>query len=157
MAVSFSLLTATQEEIDAAQRLSDIVNSLAISQPFEVLCHSWIAVRLQDGNTDGELYDNRRDAVRHQSDEKLCAYICLREAPGGMDLRAAFAVLQYHRAVYDAGGRLPDPDAYQGGTDVYMPLPREHVADQIRRLNTRASIRDSYRVPNRAQRRHPKG
>lgn len=141
MTVSFKFYEATQEERDCAQRLSDIVNGLAVAQPFEVLMTSWIAVKLVDGNTDGNLYDSRLAAVRHQSDEKLCAYICLKDAPGGMTPFAAFSVLQYYRAAYDMGARLPDPNARHGGTDLYIPLPNEHIQNQTMRLNRAARRR----------------
>jgi hypothetical protein len=66
----------------------------------------WLAVRLSDGGTDGVAYDTRREAIRHQLHETLCAYVRAYE----ITAREAETVLAYHRAVYDAGYRLPDPD-----------------------------------------------
>src|ERR1700750_372559 len=105
---TYNFLTADQSDIDAAKRLSDIVNGYAVAYPSAMLESMWLAIRLSDGNTDGNVYECRRDAVRHQPDEKLCAYLSLRAAPAGMTVRDAYAFMSYHRAAYDAGFRLPD-------------------------------------------------
>lgn len=127
-------LNMSQDNYSAAKRLSDRINTLAVSHPPDMLQRGWIAVRLSDGEWDGTLYDNRRDAVRHQSNEFLCAYISTREAMGGMDVRAAFAVLSYHRAAYDAGFRLPDPDHPTGGKQLVTPLTNQDFRGQLRQL-----------------------
>lgn len=132
-----NLLLATSEEFDSAKRLSDIVNNLAIAYPPGEIINCWIAVRLSDGGTDGVLYDTRRDAVRHQIDEKQCAYLSLFHAPGGMDTRAAHDFLKYHRDAYRAGFRLPDPDHPHGGLDFCMPITHEDLRSQITRLRNR--------------------
>ena len=132
-----SLLTATDEEMNAAKRLSGIVNSLCVIYPMDVVINSWIAVRLSDGGTDGVLYETRRDAVRHQPHEKQCAYLSLRQAPGGMDIQAAYAVLKFHRDAYDAGYVFTDPEHPTGGIDMQMPIAMEDLRSQIRRLHQR--------------------
>lgn len=137
-------LNMSQENYSAAKRLSDAVNNIAICYPPEQLYNAWIAVKLVDGSWDGTLYESRRDAVRHQSDEKLCAYLAMREAPGGMDVRAAYAVLTYHRAAYDAGFRLPDPDHPTGGPTLITPLPREDFGRQLRELIARSGKGKQY-------------
>jgi hypothetical protein len=43
-------------------------------------------------------------------------------------------MLAYHRGAYDAGFRLPDPDALHGGRDLIMPTTPEHLGGQLRRL-----------------------
>jgi hypothetical protein len=62
---------------DAAKRASDVVNSYAVFTPYEDLINCYVALRLSDGGHDGTLYYSKREAVRHQSDEKLCAYLQL--------------------------------------------------------------------------------
>ena len=132
------MLTASKEEIDAAKRLSDIINSLVVVYPLDVLTHSWIAVRLSDGGYDGVLYDSRRDAVRHQKYEKECAYVQLTAVMGGMPVKEAFAFLDYYRGVYATpGASLPDPEAPNGGTDLITPLTIEDMRSAIRRLHNR--------------------
>lgn len=89
----------------------------------------WVAVRLADGSSDGTLYDSRRDAVRHQLDEQLCAYVCI--PPSGMNVCAAESFLATNRKLYDAGFRLTDPDDARGGRDV---IPRLRSEDQARQM-----------------------
>lgn len=132
-----SLLTATAGELDAAKRLSGIVNTICVIHPMDVVINSWIAVRLADGSTDGVLYDTRREAVRHQPYEKQCAYLSLRQAPGGMDIQAAYAILKFHRDAYDANLVFVDPEHPTGGVDMQIPIAIEDVKSQIRRLHQR--------------------
>lgn len=132
-----SLLLANGPDLERAKRLSGIVNDLAVCQPYEVLANSWIAVRLSDGGTDGVLYDSRRDAVLHQAYEKQCAYLHLRAAPGGMQVREAYAFLKFHRDAYDSGYTFIDPEHPTGGVDMCMPIAREDVRAQIHRMRTR--------------------
>lgn len=115
---------------DAAKRISDAVNAQAIAQPFDVLVRSWMAFKLEDGSSDGVLYDSRADAIRHQTDERTCLYLCLREAPGGMLPMAAKALINFHRMAYDAGGRVTHPSDKQ----LIMPLANEDLMSQYRRL-----------------------
>lgn len=115
---------------DAARRIADIVNAQAVAQPFDVLVRSWMAFKLSDGTSDGVLYDSRPDAIRHQSNESECLYLCLREAPGGMLPMQAQALINFHRMAYDAGGRVTHPSDRQ----MIMPLAREDVMSQYRRL-----------------------
>lgn len=132
-----NLLLASNEDLDAAKRLSSLITTLAIVQPYDVLCNSWIAVRLSDGGYDGTLYDSRLDAVRHQPFEKQCAYVHLRAALSGMEVREAYAFLKFHRDAYDKGYVFTDPERPNGGVDMMMPLAYEDVRTQIRRLRTR--------------------
>lgn len=117
-------------ELDAAKRISATVNAQAVAQPFEVLVRSWMAFKLSDGTSDGVLYDSRADAIAHQSDERTCLYLCLREAPGGMLPMQARALIRFHRMVYDAGGRVTHPSDRQ----LIMPLANEDLMSQYRRL-----------------------
>ena len=80
----------------------------------------WLAIRLSDGGYDGVLYDSKAEAVRHQSDEKLCAYISYRGIPGGTTPKEMELFLKFNRDAYDAGFRLPDPDRPDGGFEVLM-------------------------------------
>ena len=134
---STSILTASKEDVDAAKRMSDIVNSMVVIHPLDTILHSWIAIRLSDGGYDGVLYDTRREAVRHQQHETQCAYVFLGSVMGGMPVAEAHAYLAYHRLVYENGARLPDPEAPNGGPEICMPLPIEDVRSHIRRLHNR--------------------
>jgi hypothetical protein len=93
----------------------------------------WVAVRLADGSTDKALYDSKRDAVRHQADEQLCAYVCV--PPTQLSVCSAEAFLSFTRRAYTAGFRLTDPDSRTGGPDV------------IRRLTTRDQAKQAAALP----------
>lgn len=105
---------------DAARRMRDIVNSYVTFMDRDELIRKWIAIRLADGGHDGTLYDSKRDAVRHQSDEFLCAYVSFRNLQSGISLSEAEIFLRFNRQAYDSGFRLPDPDAQSGGREVLM-------------------------------------
>lgn len=125
-------------DVNAAKRLSDIVNNICISQPLDMVIHSWIAVSLADGSTDGVLYESRLSAVQHQYHETQCAYLCLKEAPHGMPTQDAYVYLKFHRDAYLAGLRLTDPEKDNGGYDLRMPIANEDVNRQLATLNRKA-------------------
>lgn len=131
------LLERDQTKIDRAKRLAGIVNSMVVIHPLDVVVNSWIAVRLSDGGTDGNLYDTRLDAVRHQAHENQCAYLSLRAAISGMTEQEAYVYLKFHEHAYDAGYRFTDPERPNGGMDMQIPLTHEDVHSQIRRLRQR--------------------
>jgi hypothetical protein len=116
---------------DAAKRASDIVNGYAVFTPYDDLVNCYVAIRLSDGGHDGTLYRSKLDAVRHQSNEKLCAYYSYRfhgirgTTPKDMQL-----FLDFHRMAYDNGFRLPDPDDRHGGKDLIMPITNEQLGLQ---------------------------
>jgi hypothetical protein len=120
---------------DEAKRAFDIIRSYAVFVPFDERIRSWVALRLADGGSDGTLYLSKRDAVRHQSDEFLCAYFSYRGAPNGFaSVKDAAIFLEWHRQAYDNGYRLPDPDAASGGPELIMPTPKEQVQLQLARF-----------------------
>jgi hypothetical protein len=83
--------------------------------------HSWVAIRLSDGGSDGVLYPRKALAVRHQLHEYQCAYIKIPMA--GVSAREAEIFLRFNRMLYNAGHRLADPDK---DIEVIMPLGMEH-------------------------------
>lgn len=94
--------------------------------------HKWVAVSLATGKGDGVLYDRMRDAVRHQSDEKRCAYICI--APNGMSVCEAEIYLKFQRQIAENGARWIDPDDARGGKQHIPRLTREQFTRQITAL-----------------------
>lgn len=116
---------------DAGRRAFDIVNAFVHFVDWDQRIRSWIALRLADGGYDGTLYESRLDAVRHQSDEKLCAYFTYRNSPNGFASREdAQLFMDYHRMAYDQGFRLPDPDEKHGGPELIIPTAREQIMMQ---------------------------
>lgn len=116
---------------DDARRASDIVNSYYAYIPWEQLQNQWVAIRLSDGGSDGTLYDSKRDAIRHQAWEQQCAYIAFKNCPNGISPLEAERFLAFTRGAYDAGMRLVDPDAQNGGLEAFMPTAQY---DGLRRI-----------------------
>jgi hypothetical protein len=110
----------SQEEWDRANRASDLINEARETLDWDQLRTCWIAIRMSDGGSDMVIYDNKRDAVRHQLNEQQCAYICFRNLIGGASARELLRVLRFHEMAYNAGLRLPDPDDVDGGPDLAM-------------------------------------
>jgi hypothetical protein len=107
---------------DAAKRAADIVNGYLAFVPWGEIQHKFVAIRLSDGGSDGNLYDSKRDAVRHQLHENLCAYVGFRNIMGGVSAYEMQKYLDFNRMAYDAGFRLADPDHRTGGPDLFMPV-----------------------------------
>lgn len=120
---------------DAARRVSDWYNLHLVAG--DLAKGQWFAVALADGSSDGTLYPARRAAVAHQhGSEDLYAYICI--MPSSMSVCEAESVLYMHRAAYDAGFRLADPDAAGGGASIIPRITREEHHAQITALAARA-------------------
>lgn len=125
---------------EAGKRMSDIYNGLIVAHPIGDLIGKWAAFSLADGNSDGEIYDTRNDAIKHQQYEQQCCYIML--GIGGMDQRAASSYMEFYRAAYDAGGRVSDPDTpVQYQRQLVMPLAREDLRSQISRLGRKSGVK----------------
>lgn len=116
------VMTPSFQLHEAGQRASDIINQHIADHGWWEIRHCWIAVRLADGSTDGNLYDKRIEAVRRQvNGEFSCAYVCLIGlGPAGSTPRDMAIFLMFNREAYKAGVRMTDPDVTHGGTDVAM-------------------------------------
>lgn len=108
-----------QEAFDAARRCADAYNEQLEKNKLNA-SGKWIAVRLSDGGSDGNLYPTKRDAVRYQLHENQCAYICM--LPNRLSVEDAASILRVHRKLYDSNARISDPD-----THVQMPARREFL------------------------------
>jgi hypothetical protein len=96
-------------DLDAARRVTDMVRSqLAVHGVHAV--GRWVAVRLEDGRSDGRLYDHKSDAIRHQTNEMSCAYLCI--PPTGISVSDSQVFLRAMRQLYESGFRLADPDKH---------------------------------------------
>lgn len=86
----------TLAEIDAAKRVSDTVNLHLVAQTdIKDATGKWVAFLLCDGTSDGNLYDEKDDAIRHQSDPKACCY--LKITPDGISVQDAVHYLRINR------------------------------------------------------------
>lgn len=96
---------------DAAKRMSDIINGVITFSKDMAIKNCVMAIRLSDGGSDGVVYDNKEDAIRHQLHEHQCAYFYFRNAMGGTTPRDCQLFLNMYREAYDNGMRLSEPQA----------------------------------------------
>lgn len=73
----------------------------------EIIAKRWMAVRLIDGSSDGQVYDTWQDAAKHQLSPERCQYFKI--PLERLSVNACDSLLWYWRKVYDAGWR-PDVD-----------------------------------------------
>lgn len=125
----------TYELEEAGKRLAGIVNLFVVSRDPWELKSCVLAVKLQDGSTDGNLYDSQFDAARH-SDPKRCFYFHFRGNIGGIKPNEASLVIQFHREAREAGIPQADPDNKKRqpvpilsnyGHDVYSRIQRSNA------------------------------
>lgn len=115
---------------DAARRLADTATLHVIADQSNI--GRWIAVRLSDGTDDKTVYDSRRHAVQaHWFEEKYWCFSQLH--PGGMQYQEAEVFLDYHRKLYDAGFRLPDPDMQMPDMPLTAPDRKRQIAALVKR------------------------
>jgi hypothetical protein len=115
---------------DAAKRVSDTYNLHRIAGQGLGLQNvgKVFAVALSDGTSDGVLYDNIKDAIRHQKhNAKWYAY--LRVGREGMTPCNAASILKLHRDADEAGLKFVDREDPSYGMEV---IPRLTVEDQFR-------------------------
>jgi hypothetical protein len=122
----------TGRHTDAAKRISDAAILAWTFHGWDGTVGRWMAFSLEDGSTDHVIYDRKRDAVSHQSDEFKFLY--LRLHPMGMPVCEAEIMLEFHRNAYKAGFRLADPDKASGGPDIIPRIGSELITSQIRTL-----------------------
>lgn len=102
------------ETFDVGKRAADWYNLhvAALHAQRKSMADPWprryIAIRLSDGGSDGEIYDTREDAIRHQVHEQFCAYFYL--VPDGITSEDALRFIMLNRELYQRGYRLADPD-----------------------------------------------
>lgn len=110
---------------DAARRLADQWNLHRVADPHGSI-GKWFAVRLEDGVSDGVLYDSKVSAIHHQTRiEKYYAFV--RMSIATMNYCDAEIYLAIQRRLYDKGFRMADPDARSGGPDVIKRSTREDM------------------------------
>jgi hypothetical protein len=124
--------TERTELLACGQRASDHINELIAHKDWDEIRRKWLAFRLLDGQWDGVLYDSKRDAVKHQHNEMLCAYVLINGiGPGGTSPRQMAIYFKFNRDLYRRGFRMPDPDAVHGGYDVAMSASRFDQYKQV--------------------------
>lgn len=106
---------------DRTRRAWDVLQTHCLAVPAGDIGGWWVAIRLSDGSSDGNLYRSKAEATRFQLHETQCAYVCIPPF-GDMTIRELDLFLRLNEQVYDAGGRLSDVDTHIVPTD--MPIRR---------------------------------
>lgn len=82
----------------------------------------WVAIRLEDGGSDHQLYDTRAQAIRHQGARSEDVLYLKLLPGGGMTPPVAERLLRFNRRVRAAGGKMADPEMMHG-----IPIRLEHL------------------------------
>jgi hypothetical protein len=98
---------------DAGRRMSDAINAMVTFKGWDELQNGYMAFRLDDGSTTGELYDTYEDALKH-TDERRHAYFCFRQAMGGGNPRDCQIFLNMARFAVDSGVPRRHPETGRG-------------------------------------------
>jgi hypothetical protein len=117
---------------DAAKRFSDWYNLHRAAG----LDRGWFAVMLDDGASNGDVYDTRGEAVRHMWPNERWYFYCTLNAGPSMSVCAAESVLRWRRTMNEVEGPLLNPDAPDGGLEVIPRLTTEDQEAQIRAVRT---------------------
>lgn len=105
---------------DAGRHLAEAVNLASIVGG----AGKWVAARISDGKTDGNVYDTKGDALKHARinlrilHETQCVYVKI--PIGGMPDKEATDYIAVNRKLYEGGMRIIDPDR-----EVIMPYTNE--------------------------------
>jgi hypothetical protein len=92
----------TEDLREAGKRIADQLNArITFGDPFE-LRHCVMAFRLQDGTTDGTVYDSIADAKRFTDVSRYC-YFAFLNVLGGANAYECAVVLSFYREARDAG------------------------------------------------------
>ena len=118
---------------DAAKRMSDHYN---LHKAAGAILGWWLAFALADGAHDGEAYQTKQEAVRHQHhDEWWSTFVKI--GPASMSVCQAESLLYMGRQ--QARLKLPDRDDKRGGYDV---IPRLTIEDHWRQMEALRTGRD---------------
>lgn len=93
-----------QELRDAAARMRDAVNRHVVQDPFGLHDREivWIAVKLEDGTSNGVAYESRKDAVK-DTRNLARGWFFIRVGAEGMGERESLIVLQQARQAFTRG------------------------------------------------------
>jgi hypothetical protein len=109
---------------DAAKRIYDTYHLHRTADPFGAR-GKWFAAALNDGTTDGQLYDSKSDAIAHQHhDENYYTYIQI--TPANITVCSAEVMLTLARKLYDKGLRMTEPAVARR-----EPIKRVSTEDQL--------------------------
>jgi hypothetical protein len=88
--------------LDAARRIKDQYDLHRVANDIFEIRGKWFAFSIEDGKSDGHLYDRRYQCIRHQKGhERLYGYVQMQISD--MSLREAIGLLSVYRKVYKSG------------------------------------------------------
>lgn len=119
---------------EAGARAAHIIRQHLTDLDRDTVRTSTVAIRLADGGSDGVVYDNRRDAVRHQARPDDCVYLRLRDFLLRCDAPMLTMIIAYRRIARDRGMPNADRDHRTGGPELINPLTRADMLTQARLL-----------------------
>lgn len=121
--------------VDAGKRMSEIVGNVVTWAEWDEIVASWMAFKLEDGDSDRVLYPTRREAILHQPRPEHCFYLKLAECRAGLSPRDATILISVFRIQRDRGRYHPDLDM-----DMVTPLTREGLVQPIARVGPHSPL-----------------
>lgn len=120
------------ELLDAANRMRDAVNLhvLTGNLGFRERAACWVAIRLEDGRSDGNLYESRRDAVRHTTNKET-GWFYVKVGAESMGEREAIIVLQQARQAFKSGVIFAEEQVI---TPMLPELLRPYIPNTLEKL-----------------------
>jgi hypothetical protein len=132
-----------QELKDAAARMRDAVNLHVLTGTYGArdrqLC--WVAIRLEDGRSDGELYESRRDAVKHTTNREK-GWFYAKVGADVMHEQESIIVLQQARQAFKAGVIFAEE---QVATPMLSELLTPYIPNTLEKLGLLRPARRSLR------------
>lgn len=95
---------------DRTRRAYDVIRTHQLAAGKDIT-GMWVAIRLSDGTSDGQLYPTKMSATSHQLHEQQCAYICL-PPWAEITIGELHTYIQTCERIYESGGRLSDVGAH---------------------------------------------
>jgi hypothetical protein len=108
---------------DAAMRVYDTYHLHRTADLYGAI-GKWFASALNDGTSDGILYDSKSQAISHQHHNEIY-YTYIQVTYANMTVCSAEVMLSVARRLYDAGMRITDPDNARR-----EPIKRTSIEDQ---------------------------
>ncbi len=99
------------EHSDAARRVADSVNIHVAAKGWDAV-KRWVAIALEDGKSDGTLYDTKAEAIRGQRDHRWYFYVSV--PPNGTNACKAESLLRFARMSAKAQASISDRVATHG-------------------------------------------
>lgn len=95
---------------DRTRRAYDVINTHVLALGHDA-AGQWVAIRMSDGGSDGQLYPAKFIAAKYQLHETQCCYVCIPPF-GELKIGELHAFIQACERIYDGGGRLSDRDTH---------------------------------------------